>query len=242
MTTRSERGVVASAGASPTLQQRERGADLGAIAAAIVHELVNPLAALSLQAQLVLRRAGRGGGRPANSVREPAERMIAEVRRLDDLLKRLMAAAEPHLECETAELSALVRDVVTCWQLDAGRRAIDIPLTPHAPMTVRADARLLRTVLDAVVENAIEAIGIGPGRIDIALTAAASDRVGVVVEDDGPGIADPGKVFRLLGTTKPGRLGLGLAVARQIMFAHGGSLTFAPRTPRGTVFTIELPR
>jgi signal transduction histidine kinase len=65
-------------------QERERLADIGAITAKIVHDLGNPLAALSMQAQLILRRARRGDAVPAAKVREPAEQILTTLRRLED--------------------------------------------------------------------------------------------------------------------------------------------------------------
>jgi two-component system sensor kinase FixL len=61
------------------------------------------------------------------------------------------------------------------------------------------------------------------------------------VSDDGPGVPDGVDVFKLFETTKPFGTGIGLPVSKEIVQAHGGTIEFAPRSPRGTVFRIVLP-
>ena len=98
-------------------------------------------------------------------------------------------------------------------------------------------------VLDNLVKNAIEAIGRGPGEVRISLSAGDSARRGVrvSVSDTGSGLPETVDVFRLFETTKPNGSGLGLPIARRIIEAHGGGLSFARCEPHGTVFHIDLP-
>jgi signal transduction histidine kinase len=96
-------------------------------------------------------------------------------------------------------------------------------------------------VLDNLVKNALEAIGDGPGEVKLSAVVSDSARLCISVEDSGPGIADDVEIFRLFETTKKDGTGLGLAVSKQIMLAHGGDLSFAQREPHGTVFHMELP-
>jgi signal transduction histidine kinase len=63
----------------------------------------------------------------------------------------------------------------------------------------------------------------------------------IEVVDDGPGVASDVDVFRLFETTKALGTGIGLAVAKQIVLAHGGGIEFANVDPHGAAFTIELP-
>jgi signal transduction histidine kinase len=62
-----------------------------------------------------------------------------------------------------------------------------------------------------------------------------------LVEDTGPGIPESVDVLHLFETTKPQGSGLGLSIAREIVLAHGGSITFVQRQPHGTVFQVDLP-
>ena len=63
----------------------------------------------------------------------------------------------------------------------------------------------------------------------------------ILVSDTGPGIPEAVQVFRLFETTKVHGSGIGLAVAKQIVLAHRGSINYGPLQPRGTVFRVELP-
>jgi len=69
----------------------------------------------------------------------------------------------------------------------------------------------------------------------------AAARIRISVSDTGPGIPPDIDVFGLFGTTKTEGMGLGLAIAKQIVIAHGGNIQFETRIPHGTVFNIDLP-
>lgn len=222
-------------------QQRERLADIGAITAKIVHDLGNPLAALSMQAQLILRRAERGEA--INTVRSPAERILSATKRLDNLVREFMDfAREQRLDLRAIDLPPFLQDLVDMWLPVASDRDIALMLDVAADtLPVRADEEKLRRVLDNLVKNAVEAVDRGPGRVHIAVRRAEPERVRISVADTGPGIAKDLEVFRLFETTKPHGSGLGLAVARQIVLAHGGGISFSALQPHGTVFHVELP-
>jgi len=221
-------------------QQRERLADVGAITARIVHDLGNPLAGISMQAQLLLRRVERSGD---DKLRIPAERILSTVGRLDVLVKEFLAfSREQRLDLRSVALPQLIEEIVDLWRPVAATRVIDLSVDTGAVEEIRADETQLRRVLDNLVKNAIEAIDRGPGSVHIEARIPTTERIRISVEDTGPGIPPAVEVFRLFETTKAEGTGLGLAVARQIVMAHGGGITFAPRTPHGTIFHVELPR
>jgi PAS domain S-box-containing protein len=221
-------------------QQRERLADVGAITARIVHDLGNPLAGLSMQAQLLLRRIERSGNA---TLRAPAERILSTVGRLDVLVKEFLAfSREQRLDLKRVQLPRFLQGIVDLWHPVAAMRAIDLCLDANAADEIRADETQLRRVFDNLVKNAVEAIDRGPGRIRIGATIPAAERIRISVEDTGPGIPDTVDVFRLFETTKADGTGLGLPVAKQIVMAHGGGISFAGCVPHGTVFYVELPR
>jgi len=74
------------------------------------------------------------------------------------------------------------------------------------------------------------------------VTLPSPEAVHIAVSDTGPGISDAVQVFRLFETTKAQGSGIGLAVARQIVLAHRGTIDYARLEPRGTAFHITLPR
>jgi len=225
-------------------QQRERLADIGAITAQIVHDLGNPLAGLSMQAQLVLHRARRDERQPVSVVIQPVERILAEVRRLDSLIKEFMDfSREQRLDLKSIDLSRFLRDVAEIWRPVAMERGIVLNVdVPYEGPSMTADSEKLRRVLDNLVKNAIEAIDSGPGQVGISVTLPAPDAVCILVSDTGPGIPDSVEAFRLFETTKVNGSGLGLPVVKQIVLAHRGTIGFSRLTPHGTVFRIELPR
>ena len=224
-------------------QQRERLADIGAITAQIVHDLGNPLAGVSMQAQLILRRANRDASQPVSTVVKSVERILGEVRRLDSLTKEFMEfSREQRLDVRAVDLQPFLQRIVDLWQPVAASRAIgiDFALPPDVP-PLAADEEKLHRVFDNLVKNAIEAIDRGPGRVGIHVIRLRPEAVRISVTDTGPGIPESVHVFRLFETTKPDGSGIGLAVARQIVLAHRGSIGCARLTPRGTVFNIDLP-
>lgn len=223
-------------------EQRERLADIGAITARIVHDLGNPLAGLSMQAQLIQRRVTRHPDRPGRDLTGAAESIVAEVRRLDALIKDFLDfARQQRLDLRAIVLPPFLQRLVDLWQPVAAARDIALTLDV-APNVARltADEDKLRRVLDNLVKNAVEAIESGPGQVDVR-ARLEGDRVRIAVSDTGPGIPESVEVFRLFETTKRNGSGLGLSIAKQIVVAHGGNIGFERRDPRGTTFYVDLP-
>lgn len=225
------------------LQERERLADIGAITAKIAHDLGNPLSALSMQAQLILRRARRNESDPLSTVLKPIEQLESEVRRLESLIRELMAfSREQRLDLKTVRPRTFLQRIVDLWQPLAAESGVTLTLDVRDEVvSLRLDEEKIRRVLDNLIKNALEAIDHVPGRVKICLTAPSPERVRISVEDSGPGVPKSVQVFRLFETTKPDGSGLGLAVSKQIIQAHGGDISYAPIDPHGTVFHVELP-
>lgn len=223
-------------------QQRERLADVGAITAKILHDLANPLAGVSMQAQLILRRAARDPQQPVSGVLHPAAQILSEVQRLDALIGELKDfARDQRLELRPLALNAFLQECIDGWRPLARLRNIGIHLdAPDDLPELRADRVKLRRVFDNLLKNAIEAMDQGPGIIRVRGEVIDGAKVRVAVEDTGPGIPDSVQPFRLFDTTKPYGTGLGLAIAKQIVQAHGGTIEYAPVQPRGAAFLLEL--
>ncbi|MGA7868708.1 MAG: ATP-binding protein [Stellaceae bacterium] len=109
-----------------------------------------------------------------------------------------------------------------------------------------ADRVQLQQVMINLIVNAIEAMGgdsNGPRELTIASGIDDTNKVFVKVQDTGPGL-EPEKLDRLFQsfyTTKPDGIGMGLAISRSIVEAHGGRLSAATNEPRGAVFRFTLP-
>lgn len=223
-------------------QQRERLADIGAITAKIVHDLGNPLGAISMHAQRIMRALKRDENQPLSAIRDPLDRILAIIRRLDELVKDFLSfAREQRLQRRDIPLDRFFGELRTFWEPLALSKQVQLVVQLPDPIpAVNADEEKLRRVLDNLVRNAIEAIEHGPGTIHLRVEANG-DRVRMTVQDSGPGLPEDLEAFRLFETTKPEGTGLGLAIAKQIVTAHGGDIRVERAQPHGAVFHIDLP-
>jgi len=224
-------------------QQRERLADIGAITAKIVHDLGNPIGAISMHAQRIVRALKRDENQPLHGVRDPVDRILAVIRRLDDLVKEFLSfAREQRLQRREVRLERFLTEVRSFWEPIALSKQVQLVLQlPDPPPVLNADEEKLRRVLDNLVRNAIEAIDPGPGAVHLRVQVEG-ERIRLTVEDNGPGLPESLEVFRLFETTKPEGTGLGLAIAKQIVAAHGGNIQIERAQPHGAIFHIDLPK
>ncbi|MBX3027846.1 PAS domain S-box protein [bacterium] len=227
------------------VQERGRLADIGAVTAQIVHDLGNPLAGLSMQVQRLVRLIRRRPEQFSEAAIGVATQVLGSVRRLDGMLQELGDfSRQQRLDAAPIDPARFLDAVAAAWRPVAEARGIALRVAaPAADLEIAGDYAKLFRVLDNLVKNAIEAIGAGPGEVCLALGVLAAQRpaVRISISDDGPGIPDDIDAFRLFETTKHGGSGLGLPIARRIVEAHGGALTFTTRVPRGTIFHIDLP-
>ena len=222
--------------------QRERLADIGAITARIIHDLGNPLAGLSMQAQLIARRVAREPERLARDLVKPAERIVSEVKRLDGLIKDFLDfARQQRLDVRAVPVRLFLERVVDVWRPVARGRDVVLALDVAPDVgAVAGDEDKLHRVFDNLLKNAIEAVEHGPGRVDVR-AVRAGDQVRITVADTGAGVAEGVEIFRLFESTKRDGTGLGLPIAKQIVLAHGGAIGFERCTPSGTAFHVDLP-
>lgn len=112
---------------------------------------------------------------------------------------------------------------------------------PDGDLRVRADRAELAVAIFCLLENAVDAITPAGGQIAVTLRAEAGRAI-VAVDDDGPGLPDePRRVLEHFFTTRPGRLGLGLKIARRIAQRARGSLDIVDREGRGVRASLALP-
>jgi signal transduction histidine kinase len=143
------------------------------------------------------------------------------------------------------DLGELARDAARDLKLQAAERTIAMTVDVPDAFYVRGDEALLRRAIDNLLHNAI--VYTPPdGRVGVRLTVN-NGMVEVRVADSGPGIApeDRARVFERFVRLDPARggsgAGLGLAIAREIVESHGGSLGLEQSGPNGSVFVIRLP-
>lgn len=223
-------------------RQRDRLADVGALAARIVHDVANPLAGLTMLAERIRRRIERTPDAPVSSVAAATDQIGITVRQLERLVQDFKDfVREQRIEQTAIDVVSFIEEVAEFWLVEAAARDVQLRVDAAAAMpALRGDRDKLRRVLDNLVKNAIEAIDRGPGVIE--LTARPADEMlQIVVADSGPGI--PGEIdpFALFETTKRGGTGLGLPVCRQIVEAHGGRIALVSGGAGGAQAVVELP-
>ncbi len=226
------------------LVQAERMAAIGEVVTAVAHGIRNPLANIRASAQVALLDDTGERTPAATNVRN----IIGEVDRLEGRVKELLSFVRP---AETRRSPVDLNTLLTATlRLLAGRFA-EAGISPAAKMAaalpvVTADPMLIEQALVNVIGNAIEASPAG-GTVTVATAVVRGDdgslHVVVEVHDDGPGIepASTERVFELFYTTKAQGTGVGLALARKFVEAHGGSLTVSSGFGEGTTFTMSLP-
>jgi signal transduction histidine kinase len=222
-------------------ETRERLAVVGEIAAEVAHELRNVLQIISASAYVVRQEVDRGDSAAAKPHVAKIERNARIAHNIvDDLMA--LARGEP-LRSEPILLAEVL--VAARADLAADAAAWEDALEPR-DVRVCAQPGLLARLLHVLYENAIHAGS--PRRPTIATNARTEGaRVVIEVADDGPGVPPEiaARVFEPLVTARAGGTGLGLALARRIAAAHGGSIALVegpgPDGLRGARFRVELP-
>ncbi|HEX5027223.1 MAG TPA: HAMP domain-containing sensor histidine kinase [Gaiellaceae bacterium] len=200
--------------------------------AVLIHEVRSPVAALSAIAETV-----SDGGLDTVTRQELVRLVMLACRGIERIVGDVAVAS---VRLEEVDPSALVRDVAVAARLRGWRVEAEIP--QRAVPRIQADPSRLRQVLDNLLANAV----VHGGKDGVVrLRLGVDDSVVVEVIDAGPGIpaAELERIFDVgvrLEADRPGT-GLGLAVSRAIVEAHGGALTATSAPGRGTTMIIALP-
>lgn len=222
--------------------QAARLSAMGTAVGRILHQLQNPLHGLLLQAERLNRFDGEPPGRVVGEV---AGAILAESERVRDFLTELRlyasgAARRPELH--DLDLAALAETVVRRRREQGG--GIPVDFSADGELMVAGDAYLLDQCLENLVKNAQEAMEesarTGGVRVEVR---REGDMASVVVEDDGPGLAEDEilSIFEPFHTTRSKGMGLGLPICRDVAHAHGGTLRAGSGTGGGARFVLALP-
>jgi signal transduction histidine kinase len=222
----------------------ERIAAWQEIARRLAHEIKNPLTPIQMAMDTLRKTWKKQHPSFGEILDESTATVMEEADRLKHIVSEFSAFARmPKPEFGRLDLNELVRSALALYQ---GAAPVEMKLFAPLPQ-IDADKNQLNQVVLNLVENARDAIGQrGDGKILVSTRLGdASDRVMLVVEDNGPGI--PGdlkdKVFAPYFTTKhtKGGTGLGLAIVHRIVSDHGGRIAVADTPGGGARFAIELP-
>ena len=236
------------------MQEKDRLAAIGQMAAGLAHEVKNPLGAIKGAAQL-LAEPGPDGAANEAATREFLGIILEEVERLDRVVGSVLDYARPRRESPApVDVNAVVRrtlQILASDSADEGR--IDLELGDALPR-VRIDAEQLRQVIMNLVRNAMQAMA-GRGAVRVTTRARAGGRgrsdlgaegaawIELSVADSGPGMSQ--KVLKNLFvpffSTKDHGTGLGLAISQRIIDGAGGTIEVLSHEGAGTTFTVVLP-
>lgn len=221
------------------LRRAEKLSTLGEMAAVLAHEIRNPLGSIRGTAEIL--RDDYPAGNPKH---EFIEIQIKETERLNRVVEDFLRMARPQpKEMRLCQLQEELETIVTLIANDARERKISLELkAPPLPVIIRADGEKLRQAFLNLVINALQATPEG-GFVKIGVTEL-DDVVEITFKDSGPGIDEEiiGRIFEPFFTTKQDGTGLGLAVAKKIIEAHGGSLKVDSEAGSGATIMVRLPR
>jgi signal transduction histidine kinase len=233
--------------AQDDLAHLNRVAAMGELAASIAHELNQPLAGILSNAQAAQRFLQRTPP-DLREVGAALDDIVSDDRRAGQVIKRMRALLRKGERSEAPQdINELAREVARLLGNDALLRGatLRLDLAPDLP-PVGGDGVHLQQVLLNLVTNALDAVAEKPPGarlVTVRTTPAGEGRVELCVEDTGKGIApdDLARVFEAFYTTKPTGLGVGLAISRSIIEAHGGRLSVESQPGAGATFRCALP-
>jgi PAS domain S-box-containing protein len=229
---------------------RDRLAALGEMAAAIAHEVKNPLASIEVMAGVLKRQLSE---KP--EALETLNDIIKEAKMANAIVVEVLEFVRPiQLQVDRVALDEVLKDSITLAEGKMRRGAVSIrtDVSEDIPELL-ADSHQLRQLFSNLLANAFEALG-GEGHVDIRGTLLPPDdettgsdpaapQVMVEVRDSGPGIApdDLERIFSPFFTTKPQGTGLGLAIVRKVVDAHDGRIDAVSAIGHGATFKVTLP-
>ncbi|HZZ30826.1 MAG TPA: ATP-binding protein [Phenylobacterium sp.] len=233
--------------AQADLAHVNRVATMGQLTASIAHEVNQPITAAVINAQAALRWLVNSPP-DLDGARQALGRVVDNGKRAGDVIGRIRAViAKAPPRTSRFDLNEAVADVIALIQGEALKHGVSVQtrFAGDLPPVVGDRVQLQQVILNLIM-NAIEAMsGADDGARELRLSTEANAAGGacVAVRDSGPGL-DPqsaARVFEAFYTTKPDGMGMGLAICRSIVEAHGGQLWVSSNKPHGAVFQMTLP-
>ena len=220
--------------------RQERLAVLGRLSAGLAHEIRNPLSSISGSVQLV---------RESNALETEDARLLGivleEVERLDDLVATMLQVGRPRAPVRSDHDLRLTVDAVVEMAQRGPAAAKEISIRrdiPEQPVTACVDADQMRQVVWNLVKNALQASPNGAAvRVAAQLTSEGAARLEVSDEGEGLDRSQMDKVYNMFYSERTHGAGIGLALVRQIVDAHGGTIEIISERKRGATFIVTLP-
>jgi signal transduction histidine kinase len=225
------------------LRRAENLASLTTLAAAVAHEIKNPLGAISIHLQLMQKAIVKNDTQPNQSIQKYLNILNEEVDRLNQIVVDFLFAVRPmSLELRKGDLNLLIADLAEFIRAELEQSRIRLLLEPDEKLPpALIDERHIKQVLLNLIKNAQAAMPNG-GLLTIA-TQVSDNEIRISVCDTGIGISAENlkKIFEPYFTTKESGTGLGLTLVYKIIKEHRGEISVESREGEGTNFEIILP-
>lgn len=231
--------------AQAELARFSRLSAMGAMASAIAHDLNQPLTAITHYVRGSKRLLDEVAGEGKAALAEALDDADKSALRASDIVRRVREfVARGATETRRENLGRLIDEACRFALADAPAQGVTCRTVHDARCLVQADRIQIQQVLVNLIQNAIEAMQDQPRReLEIRTAAGRPGFCQVSVIDSGHGI-DPknaARIFDPLYTTRHGGMGVGLAISRMIIEAHGGAIWHAPAPDGGTIVYFTLP-
>lgn len=226
------------------LEKAERLSALGQLAAGVAHEIRNPLNAISMASQRLKREFT-----PADEEKSREFQLLSgvirdEIRRLNGIIEEFLSFSKTRrLELRNYPVTEVLQKIINLIREEAGSKGIAIKTEGfEPPVTFPMDMDKLQQALLNFFKNAMESIT-GGGEITITVKRMDKGYVFITISDTGCGMSpeEMEQIFNPEYTTKEKGLGLGLALAHEIIRGHGGEIQIFSTPQVGTTFEIMLP-
>jgi signal transduction histidine kinase len=222
------------------MKRVEKMATIGELAAAIAHEIKNPLAGISGAIQVLAEDFSHEDPR-----RDIINEVLNEIERLDKAVKDLLSFARPpELHPIKTLMEPIVERVKRLATMQAERYGVALNfVSKGSAVEVSVDPEQMQQVFLNIILNALHSMP-GGGALNITTTyMPEGGTVEIAFSDTGHGISpdDIKNIFKPFFTTKQAGTGLGLAISKNIVEKHGGSMTVESRPGIGSTFTVTLP-
>jgi two-component system, LuxR family, sensor kinase FixL len=221
---------------------------LGEVATSIAHEIKQPLAAIVTNGETALHWLSREDLN-IPKVRQLTTRIVESAYHASDIIQRIrMMAIRGESERVTLDLKAVTAEALSFVRhdIESKKIALEIDIAQTLPEVI-GDRIQLQQVIVNLLLNSIQAISqteSSKRQIQIAINVEEGGLLAFSIRDSGPGIAqsDLDRLFESFFTTKEGGMGIGLAICRSIVTAHGGSITASNNPAGGAYFRFTLPK